>query len=58
MATLEHDKEATRNYVFHCHQYMDKVLEALGKNEPGKAAELLWGSFAQAVHAVALGEGQ
>ena len=58
MATSEHDKEATRNYVFHCHQYMDNALGALGKDEPGKAGELLWGSFAQAVHAVALGEGQ
>ena len=30
---------------------MDNALEALEKNEPGKAGEMLWGSFAQAVHA-------
>ena len=46
------DPEAARNHVFHCRQYMDNALEALQKNEPGKAGELLWGSFAQAVHAV------
>ena len=46
------DIEAARNHVFHCRQYMDNALEALEKNEPGKAGELLWGSFAQAVHAV------
>jgi hypothetical protein len=31
---------------------MDNVLEALQKDEPGKAGEMLWGSIAQAVHAV------
>ena len=46
------DPEAARNHLFHCRQYMDNALEALRKNEPGKAGELLWGSFAQAVHAV------
>ena len=46
------DIEAARNHVVHCHQYMDNALEALEKNEPGKAGELLWGSITQAVHAV------
>ena len=46
------DPEAARNHVYHCRQYMDNALEALQKNEPGKAGEMLWGSFAQAVHAV------
>ncbi len=46
------DMEASRNHVFHCRQYMDNALEALQKNEPGKAGELLWGSVTQAVHAV------
>ena len=46
------DPEAARNHVFHCRQYMDNALEALQKNEPGKAGEMLWGSITQAVHAV------
>ena len=46
------DPEAAKNHVFHCRQYMDNALEALEKNEPGKAGELLWGSVTQAVHAV------
>ena len=46
------DPEAARNHVFHCQQYMDNALEALQKNEPGKAGEMLWGSITQAVHAV------
>ena len=52
MATPTRDIEAARNHVFHSRQYMDNALEALEKNEPGKAGEMLWGSFAQAVHAV------
>ena len=52
MSTPAPDIEAARNRVLHCRQYMDNALEALHKNEPGKAGELLWGSFAQAVHAV------
>ena len=47
------DPEAARNHVFHCRQYMDNALEALEKNEPGKAGEMLWGSVTQAFHAVA-----
>ncbi len=46
------DREAVENHLFHCHQYIDNALEALQKNEPGKAGEMLWGSFTQAVHAV------
>ena len=50
--TTAPDPEAARNHVFHCRQYMDNALDALGKNEPGKAGEMLWGSATQAVHAV------
>lgn len=46
------DTEAAQNHVYHCRQYMDNALEALQKNEPGKAGELIWGSFAQAIHAI------
>ena len=46
------DKEAVENHLFHCQLYMDNALEALGKDEPGKAGEMLWGSVTQAVHAV------
>ena len=46
------DPEAAQNHVFHCQQYMDNALEALEKDEPGKAGEMLWGSVTQAVHAV------
>ena len=52
MATATPDIAAARNHVFHSRQYMDNALEALEKNEPGKAGELLWGSITQAVHAV------
>ena len=41
-----------RRHLEHCRQYMDNALDALGKDEPGKAGELLWGSITQAVHAV------
>ena len=46
------DPEAARNHVYHCRQYMENAVEALDKDEPGKAGEMLWGSVAQAVHAV------
>ena len=52
MTTPAPDIEATRNHIFHCRRYMDNALEALQKNEPGKAGEMLWGSVTQAVHAV------
>ena len=52
MTTPAPDAEVARNHVFHCQQYMDNALEALQKNEPGKAGEMLWGSITQAVHAV------
>ena len=52
MATSAHDAEATRNHVFHCRQYMDNARDALQKKEPGKAGEMIWGSFAQSIHAV------
>ncbi len=46
------DPEAARNHAYHCRQYMDNALDALRKDEPGKAGEMLWGSVSQAVHAV------
>ena len=52
MTTPAPDPEAARNHIFHCQQYMDNALDALQKNEPGKAGEMLWGSVTQAVHAV------
>ena len=52
MVTPVPDVEAARNHVFHCRQYMDNALEALRKDEAGKAGELIWGSVSQAVHAV------
>ena len=52
MASAAHDRPAVANHLLHCRQYMDNALEALGKDEPGKAGEMLWGSIAQAVHAV------
>ncbi len=52
MTTPTQDIGATSNHLFHCRQYMDNALEALNNNEPGKAGELIWGSVAQAVHAV------
>ena len=51
MATHARDIEVARNHIFH-RQYMDNALEALGKNEPGKAGESIWGSITQAVHTV------
>ena len=51
MAIPAQDIDATWNHIFHCRQYLDNVLEALDKNEPGKAGELLWGGVAQAVRA-------
>ena len=44
--------QAAQNHIFHCRQYMGNALEALNKDEPGKAGELLWGSVSQAIHAV------
>ena len=44
--------EAARNHLLHCRQYMDNALDALGKDEPGNAGEMLWGSVTQALHAV------
>ena len=52
MTSAVPDPQAVENHLFHCQQYMDNALEALGKGEPGKAGEMLWGSFAQALHAV------
>ncbi len=52
MTATSSAQEHARNHIFHCRQYMDNALDALQKNEPGKAGEMLWGSVTQAVHAV------
>ena len=52
MAVANPDQPAVDNHLRHCRQYMDNALEALGKDEPGKAGEMLWGSITQAVYAV------
>ena len=46
------DPEAARNHIYYCRQYMDNALEAMQRNELGKAGEMLWGSVTQALHAV------
>ena len=40
-------------YVSHSREYLENALLALQNGEAGKAGELLWGSVAEAVHAVA-----
>lgn len=48
------DPRATvRRYVLHSLQYLGNALVALQNEEAGKAGELLWGSVAEALHAVA-----
>jgi hypothetical protein len=42
-----------RRYVIHSNQYLANALLALQNTEAGKAGELLWGSVAEALHAVA-----
>lgn len=42
-----------QRYVIHSQQYLGNGLLALENGESGKAGELLWGSVAQALHAVA-----
>jgi hypothetical protein len=43
-----------QGHVIHSRQYLENALMALQDGEAGKAGELLWGSVAQAIHAVAL----
>jgi hypothetical protein len=42
-----------QRYVIHSQQYLENALIALQHGEAGKAGELLWGSVAQALNAVA-----
>ena len=42
-----------RRHIAHSRQYLDNAAIALQDGEAGKAGELLWGSMAQAFHAVA-----
>ena len=45
--------DAVRRHIAHSRQYFDNAAIALQDGEAGKAGELLWGSMAQAFHAVA-----
>ena len=45
---------ALQRCVIHSRQYLENGLDALQNGEAGKAGELLWGSVAQAVYAVAV----
>ena len=42
-----------RRYIAHSRQYLENALVALQHDEAGKAGELLWGSVAEAIQAVA-----
>ena len=42
-----------QRYIEHTRQYLENGLIALQKGEAGKAGELLWGSVAEAAHALA-----
>ena len=44
---------AVQNHAVHSKQYIENALLALQNGEAGKAGELLWGSVAQALEAVA-----
>ena len=43
----------SQRYIMHSWQYLENGLLALQNLEAGKAGELLWGSVAEMVHAVA-----
>ena len=49
--------DAIDNHVFHCRQYMENALDAINADELSKAGEMVWGSVAQALHAVAAWRG-
>ena len=42
-----------QRYIIHSRQYLENALLALQNLEAGKAGELLWGSVAEMLHAVA-----
>ena len=46
-------RERIQRYVTHSIQYLDNALIVLRQREAGKASELLWGSMAEALQAVA-----
>jgi hypothetical protein len=51
---VEEAREITRKYVLASLHYMENALIMLNKQEAGKASELLWGSMAEALQAVAV----
>jgi len=48
------DVTSLQSHAIHSRQYLENALLALQNDEAGKAGELLWGSVAQAVQAVAV----
>ena len=50
-------RQTVRKYVGASLHYLENALELLHKEEPAKAGELLWGSVAQAIQAVAASRG-
>ena len=49
--------DAVQSHLVHSRQYFENADSTLHEGEAGKAGELLWGSVAQAVHAVAVSKG-
>jgi hypothetical protein len=47
------DNVTIQRYLEHARQYLENGLVALQLGEAGKAGELLWGSVAEAAHALA-----
>ena len=50
-------REAVRRHASQATQYLENGLAFLQQGEAGKAGELLWGSVAEAVHALAASRG-
>lgn len=53
-STTEQWRDVVRKHVLASRQYLGNGLEMLAKGETAKAGELLWGSVAQAVQALAV----
>lgn len=46
-------REHLKRYITNSVRYLENALDSLEKREAGKASELLWGSIAEALQAVA-----
>lgn len=55
--TTSQAQESIRRFAGASVHYLENALELLNQGEPAKAGELLWGSMAQALQAVALSHG-